>query len=182
MFGRIRASPSPAECLEMESPCSKLFKDDSLSIYEATLLKLKRGSRLSLSSEHNLSPVSEDSMELESNGDFSEASPQGSASCSKQGTPTCSSDGSSGSFSSSSNEEPKTRREVSIQLLFSRYNNSHPKQRFHCYEAYNDEMVDGNRLQEVPRLVPVILNPQAAGNRESIETGITRDRMVLHDG
>ena len=37
-------------------------------------------------------------------------------------------------------------------------------------------------LQEVPRLVPVILNPQAAGNRESIETGITRDSMVLHDG
>ncbi|XP_009336543.2 uncharacterized protein LOC103929118 [Pyrus x bretschneideri] len=47
MFGRIRASSCPAESLER--PPSKIRKDDSLSIYESTLLKLKLGSKRSLS-------------------------------------------------------------------------------------------------------------------------------------
>ncbi|PON45617.1 hypothetical protein PanWU01x14_257280 [Parasponia andersonii] len=47
MFGQIRASSSSLESLER--PTSKILKEDSLSIYEATLVKLKLGS------QHNLS-------------------------------------------------------------------------------------------------------------------------------
>ncbi|KAL2321716.1 hypothetical protein Fmac_026095 [Flemingia macrophylla] len=43
MFGRIRASTSSLETLE-GSP-SKILKDDTFSIYEATLMKLKLGAR-----------------------------------------------------------------------------------------------------------------------------------------
>ncbi|GAB2269716.1 hypothetical protein Dimus_004638 [Dionaea muscipula] len=51
MLGRIRVPPSPLESLELEerSPL-KIVKQDSLSIYETTLLKLKEGSQRSLSS------------------------------------------------------------------------------------------------------------------------------------
>ncbi|CAI8583802.1 unnamed protein product [Vicia faba] len=44
MFGRIRASPSSLDILE-GSPPSKILKDDSFSIYEATLMKLKLGAK-----------------------------------------------------------------------------------------------------------------------------------------
>ncbi|CAK8562919.1 unnamed protein product [Lathyrus sativus] len=44
MFGRIRASPSSLDSLE-GSPPSKILKDDSFSIYEATLMKLKLGAK-----------------------------------------------------------------------------------------------------------------------------------------
>ncbi|KAL5543978.1 hypothetical protein UlMin_007762 [Ulmus minor] len=48
MFGRVRASSSSPESLER--PPSKIIKDDSLSIYEATLMKLKVGSQRDLNS------------------------------------------------------------------------------------------------------------------------------------
>ncbi|XVF11605.1 hypothetical protein REPUB_Repub08aG0041500 [Reevesia pubescens] len=56
MFGRVRASPSSSPLDSLETPPSKIIKDDSLSIYEATLMKLKLGSR------HPISPpvVTED--------------------------------------------------------------------------------------------------------------------------
>ncbi|KAK8488952.1 hypothetical protein V6N13_060928 [Hibiscus sabdariffa] len=41
MFGRVRASPS----LDSFETPSKIIKDDSLSIYEITLIKLKLGSQ-----------------------------------------------------------------------------------------------------------------------------------------
>ncbi|CAH2064842.1 unnamed protein product [Thlaspi arvense] len=44
MFGRLRPPPSPADCLERNP--AKIIKDDPLSVYESTLLKLKQGSRL----------------------------------------------------------------------------------------------------------------------------------------
>ncbi|WJX94462.1 hypothetical protein P8452_75877 [Trifolium repens] len=44
MFGRIRASPSSLDSLECFPP-SKILKDDSFSIYEATLMKLKLGAK-----------------------------------------------------------------------------------------------------------------------------------------
>ncbi|KAL9267507.1 hypothetical protein AKJ16_DCAP22087 [Drosera capensis] len=53
MLGRLRVLPSsPSEIFEAEerSPLAKIFKQDSLSIYEATLLKLKEGSQRSQSS------------------------------------------------------------------------------------------------------------------------------------
>ncbi|KAK8471356.1 hypothetical protein PHAVU_003G208400 [Phaseolus vulgaris] len=56
MFGRIRASTSSLETLE-GSP-SKILKDDTLSIYEATLMKLKIGARLDTSEVIDDSSVS----------------------------------------------------------------------------------------------------------------------------
>ncbi|KAG8638729.1 uncharacterized protein LOC110630921 isoform X1 [Manihot esculenta] len=58
MFGRLRPSSSPLDSLD--SPPSKIFKDDPLSIYEATLIKLKLGSQRDLSSS------SDETMEIES--------------------------------------------------------------------------------------------------------------------
>ncbi|XP_073128613.1 uncharacterized protein [Henckelia pumila] len=51
MLGRVRASPiSSLELLETERSSSKISKQDSLSIYESTLLKLKQGSQCCQSS------------------------------------------------------------------------------------------------------------------------------------
>uniref|UniRef100_A0A1J3GTU8 Uncharacterized protein n=1 Tax=Noccaea caerulescens TaxID=107243 RepID=A0A1J3GTU8_NOCCA len=44
MFGRLRPPPSSPDCLERYP--AKIIKDDPLSVYESTLLKLKQGSRL----------------------------------------------------------------------------------------------------------------------------------------
>ncbi|ESQ45706.1 hypothetical protein EUTSA_v10011023mg [Eutrema salsugineum] len=44
MFGRLRPPPSSPDCLERYP--AKIMKDDPLSVYESTLLKLKQGSRL----------------------------------------------------------------------------------------------------------------------------------------
>ncbi|RZC77591.1 hypothetical protein C5167_001775 [Papaver somniferum] len=50
MFGRVRAAASNSlDSLELERPFpSKIIKDDSLSIYEITLQKLRLGSRRAL--------------------------------------------------------------------------------------------------------------------------------------
>ncbi|KAI3890312.1 hypothetical protein MKX03_028867 [Papaver bracteatum] len=50
MFGRVRAAASDSlDSLELERPfSSKIIKDDSLSIYEITLQKLRLGSRRAL--------------------------------------------------------------------------------------------------------------------------------------
>ncbi|XP_065877133.1 uncharacterized protein [Euphorbia lathyris] len=58
MFGRVRASPYSLDCFD--TPPSKIFKDDPLSIYEATLIKLKQGS------QRDLSTLSMDVMEMAS--------------------------------------------------------------------------------------------------------------------
>ncbi|KAJ0106274.1 hypothetical protein Patl1_18235 [Pistacia atlantica] len=50
MFGRVRAASSTLDCLELEKPPSKLIRDDSFSIYEVTLMKLKLGSQCDLGS------------------------------------------------------------------------------------------------------------------------------------
>ncbi|KAF8100098.1 hypothetical protein N665_0231s0036 [Sinapis alba] len=44
MFGRLRPPPSSPDSLERYP--AKIIKDDRLSVYESTLLKLKQGSRL----------------------------------------------------------------------------------------------------------------------------------------
>ncbi|CAN6896782.1 unnamed protein product [Brassica oleracea] len=44
MFGRLRPPPSSPDSLERYP--AKIIKDDPLSVYESTLLKLKQGSRL----------------------------------------------------------------------------------------------------------------------------------------
>lgn len=122
MLGKIRPSPSPAECLELERLPSKLFKDDSLSIYESTLVKLKQGS------QRDSSPVSQDLMDFDSNSNASEDSPKVLVSCSTPGLPACSSDSSCVSVSSTPDQEQKRGREISIRYLFSKYASSHHKQ------------------------------------------------------
>ncbi|KAL2932808.1 Vacuolar protein sorting-associated protein 13B [Bienertia sinuspersici] len=121
MFGRIRSSPSPAELLELERPPSKFFKDDSLSIYEATLVKLKQGSQRSTTSEHDLSPTLQDSMEseLNSNSNSLESSPQVFGSGSNS---SCL------GVLSSPNQEQRRGRDISIYYLFSKYASSHQNQ------------------------------------------------------
>ncbi|KDP30969.1 hypothetical protein JCGZ_11345 [Jatropha curcas] len=59
MFGRLRPSSSSLDTLER--PPSKIFKDDTLSIYEATLMKLKLGSQRDLTS-----PSEEEAVDMES--------------------------------------------------------------------------------------------------------------------
>ncbi|EEF51849.1 hypothetical protein RCOM_1507320 [Ricinus communis] len=61
MFGRVRAASSSLDSLER--PPSKIFKDDPLSIYETTLIKLKLGSQRDLNSP---SPSEEAGEEMES--------------------------------------------------------------------------------------------------------------------
>lgn len=135
MFGRVRASSCPAESLER--PPSKIFKDDSLSIYEATLVKLKLGSK------HNLSPCSNGIWEIDAGSNSS--SPQSEpmnleVNCASAGTSSsldsvasppqeevmafdtdCSSDRSS---TSSSSKQPR-HTEVSVLYLFSKFKRAH---------------------------------------------------------
>ncbi|KAE9601398.1 hypothetical protein Lal_00023934 [Lupinus albus] len=81
MFGRIRATPSSLECFE-DSP-SKILKDDSFSIYETTLMKLKLGAKLDISASSEMDEVINDSSinseNMKSNcSSVSEASPSSS--------------------------------------------------------------------------------------------------------
>ncbi|XP_010503480.1 PREDICTED: uncharacterized protein LOC104780661 [Camelina sativa] len=59
MFGRLRPPPSSPDCLERYP--AKIIKDDPLSVYESTLLKLKQGSKLETEGEVNLSSSSSSS-------------------------------------------------------------------------------------------------------------------------
>ncbi|KAK9049463.1 hypothetical protein SSX86_030966 [Deinandra increscens subsp. villosa] len=119
MLGRVRAcSLSSLEVLEMERTPSKLLKDDSLSIYERTLLKLQQGSQLNLSSnpEESSNPSTSPSMSTITSNEASVA--VHAADYASTG---------SGSFSGSENsqsmiiskEEP--RGNLSVLYMFSRY-------------------------------------------------------------
>ncbi|PIA25182.1 hypothetical protein AQUCO_12300016v1 [Aquilegia coerulea] len=72
MLGRVRASPSSLESLELERPSSKLIKGDALSIYEATLEKLRLGSRRALRSS------SVETMQIDAPTSSASASPSSS--------------------------------------------------------------------------------------------------------
>ncbi|KAK1571966.1 hypothetical protein Q3G72_025532 [Acer saccharum] len=127
MFGRVRAASSTLDTLELERAPSKLFKDDSLSIYEATIMKLKLGS------QRNLDPPSEIAMGTESG-------------CASADVPKCCGDGlssphhdtkmmdtdcsSANSLSTSSDCQSTgslkqhQSRNVSVLYLFSKYKSS----------------------------------------------------------
>ncbi|KAL9235570.1 hypothetical protein vseg_010318 [Gypsophila vaccaria] len=130
MFGIIRPSPSPVESLEQERPPSKLLKDDSLSIYEVTMMKLKQGARQSLISEHSSSPMSQDAMDIESSVNVSQdvSANSGLSSEARSVVLDCSSDSSCASVLSCPSEEVKKSKSVSIQYLFSRYTSLRQKQ------------------------------------------------------
>ncbi|KAG2408235.1 hypothetical protein LR48_Vigan01g227300 [Vigna angularis] len=112
MFGRIRASTSSLETLE-GSP-SKILKDDTFSIYEATLMKLKIGARLDTSEVIDDSSVSSPCAKEANQPDFNPES----TSCSEKTMMDTESDNSSPRVSdivSSGNSE--LRRQVNLTIL-----------------------------------------------------------------
>ncbi|KAL8140852.1 hypothetical protein V2J09_006873 [Rumex salicifolius] len=148
MFGRVRASPLPVEFLELERLPSKMLKDDSLSVYEATILKLKQGSRKTVSSPEEMvdrviqdsnqsSAISGESMSSDlssvSEGAITESSSETFSSTERQGITYV-------SDSDSSISTTKESRNMSIQYLFSKYKQSS----YHLKEKglQNDELMD----------------------------------------
>ncbi|KAJ9568238.1 hypothetical protein OSB04_004204 [Centaurea solstitialis] len=112
MFGRVRAcSLSSLEVLEMERN-PKLLKDDSLSIYEKTLMKLQEGSK------RNLSLIPEESMEADD-----DTSPSMAANEAESVVVNGSDDASTGSDDSQSMiiAKEKPCKNLSVVYLFSRY-------------------------------------------------------------
>ncbi|KAL9338051.1 hypothetical protein Peur_069820 [Populus x canadensis] len=137
MFGRVRASSSSPDYLER--PSSKILKDDSLSIYEATLMKLKLGSQRDQSSpfEETVEMESESSTTsassfVESNNTSTTAlkSLQHVITSPDEEVMTIDSDSSSSdqlSFSamlSTGDSKDQRSRNVSVLYLFSKYNYS----------------------------------------------------------
>ncbi|PIN12391.1 hypothetical protein CDL12_14996 [Handroanthus impetiginosus] len=129
MLGRVRASPSSLELLEMERPPSKIIKHDSLSIYESTLLKLKQGSHCNSRS----SP--ECSAQVDAYCAMATESPEEAmtdADCSS----TDSFPDSSSSFQSTGSSKEQDSKNVSILYLFSKYKSSK-----HAQNSNNDKEV-----------------------------------------
>ncbi|KAH8486768.1 hypothetical protein H0E87_025685 [Populus deltoides] len=137
MFGRVRASSSSPDYLER--PSSKILKDDTLSIYEATLMKLKLGSQRDQSSpfEETVEMESESSTTsassfVESNNTSTTAlkSLQHVITSPDEEVMTIDSDSSSNdqlSFSamqSTGDSKDQRSRNVSVLYLFSKYNYS----------------------------------------------------------
>ncbi|XP_050377860.1 uncharacterized protein LOC126795081 [Argentina anserina] len=132
MFGRVRASSVPADSLER--PPSKIFKDDSLSIYETTLMKLRLGSKRNLSLCSNSSSLELEPMNIEvncassgtsSSPDLVAASPQEEVmtldmDCSSERSSITSSD----CDSVGTLKQPRSA-EVSILYLFSKFKRAH---------------------------------------------------------
>ncbi|KVI06223.1 uncharacterized protein LOC112510090 [Cynara cardunculus var. scolymus] len=114
MLGRVRAcSLSSLEVLEMERT-PKLLKDDSLSIYEKTLLKLQQGSK------RNLSLIPEESMKTD---DTSPSMATNEAALvAVNGSDYGSTDSSDNQSMIIAKEEP--RGNLSVVYLFSRYKTS----------------------------------------------------------
>ncbi|CAJ1973664.1 unnamed protein product [Sphenostylis stenocarpa] len=109
MFGRIRASNSSLENLE-GSP-SKILKDDSFSIYEATLMKLKIGARV------DTSEVTDDSSPCAEEVNQPDVNPE-STSCSETTMMDTDSDNSSFRVSDHvSSGKSDQRRQVNLSIL-----------------------------------------------------------------
>ncbi|XP_022883716.1 uncharacterized protein LOC111400539 [Olea europaea var. sylvestris] len=119
MLGRVRPSSiNSLGLLELERPNSKIIKDDSLSIYERTLLKLKQGSlrNPSIAVENSMGTdvnctIASDSTEQEAmtiEGNFSSIdSLPVSSNCESTGT-----------------SKEQGTKSLSILCLFSRYKDS----------------------------------------------------------
>ncbi|CAN1239637.1 hypothetical protein LINGRAPRIM_LOCUS2433 [Linum grandiflorum] len=115
MFGRLRPPSSSLDSLELERSHSKFFKDDSLSVYEATLMKLKRGSQLATTNCCH-SPMEAESDCISSIS--STTSSHGSNSTVLQPLPTLTS-------SASSPSTVDLKHQPSVLDLFSKYKLSH---------------------------------------------------------
>ncbi|KAJ6374439.1 hypothetical protein OIU78_030040 [Salix suchowensis] len=139
MFGRVRVSSSSLDSLER--PSSKILKEDSLSIYEATLMKLKLGSHRDQSSpfeetvdmESESSSTTSASSFMESNNSSTTAlkSLQHVITSPDEEVMTLDSDRSSASdqlsfssMQSTGDSKDQRSRNVSVLFLFSKYTNS----------------------------------------------------------
>ncbi|KAD4889062.1 hypothetical protein R6Q59_034049 [Mikania micrantha] len=113
MLGRVRAcSLSSLEVLEMERTPSKLLKDDSLSIYEKTLLKLQQGS------QHNLNSIPDESTNLSTSSSMSTVTTN-EASMTENAADCASTSLGNNQSTIISKDEP--RGNLSIFYMFSRY-------------------------------------------------------------
>lgn len=162
MLGRIRVLPSsPSEIFEAEerSPPAKIVKQDSLSIYEATLLKLKEGSQRSHSSweegfadgtassslstisvetsEQNLSSAVENGMVLDEPlvGSSDSSHCLSVLSSQNEGELLANGDCSTGSVSPGLISGKCKGRNLSISYLFSKYKSARRGQSFSCEES-----------------------------------------------
>ncbi|KAK3225163.1 hypothetical protein Dsin_005025 [Dipteronia sinensis] len=117
MFGRVRAASSTLDTLELDRAPSKLIKDDSLSIYEATLMKLKLGS------QRNLDPSLEEMAMGTESGCASADVPK---CCGHHDTKMMDTDCSSANSLSTYSDCLKQHqsRNVSVLYLFSKYKSS----------------------------------------------------------
>ncbi|CAN0826950.1 hypothetical protein LINGRAHAP2_LOCUS845, partial [Linum grandiflorum] len=124
MFGRLRPPSSSLDSLELERSHSKFFKDDSLSVYEATLMKLKRGSQLATTNcchspmEAESDCISSISSTTSSHGSNSTVLLQNSGNSIQQPLPTLTS-------SASSPSTVDLKHQPSVLDLFSKYKLSH---------------------------------------------------------
>ncbi|KAL2459582.1 uncharacterized protein Fot_54831 [Forsythia ovata] len=117
MLGRVRPSSiGSLGLLELERPNSKLIKDDCLSIYETTLLKLKRGSLCNPSLAPENSTGTDENCTMESDLTEQEAMPINADRSSTDSLPISSSCESTGT--------DQGTKSLSILYLFSRYKNS----------------------------------------------------------
>ncbi|PSS07702.1 Up-regulator of cell proliferation like [Actinidia chinensis var. chinensis] len=118
MLGRVRPSSSSLECLELERSHSKIIKDDSLSIYEATLIKLRQGSQRDIVSSSEQETMRDDNCDSAGNS-FHEEAMTIDMNC----TPPSISSSSSDSLPIVTSTEPQ-KKMMSIICLFARYNGS----------------------------------------------------------
>ncbi|CAL1405794.1 unnamed protein product [Linum trigynum] len=131
MFGRLRPPSSSLDSLEMERSHSKFLKDDSLSVYEATLMKLKLGSQRAVL----LPPHPDDPMDAETDSVSSSSStpligtspgfnstiPLNPANSTSQPPTTAAGSCASFTISSSSSDATELKHQVSVLQLFSKY-------------------------------------------------------------
>ncbi|XP_076901959.1 uncharacterized protein LOC143556557 [Bidens hawaiensis] len=133
MLGRVRTcSLSSLEVLEMErTPSFKLLKDDSLSIYEKTLLKLQQGSQLSLPS------ISEESTKTSTSPSMSIVQ-SNEASMTVNAAEHCASTGSFSSLGDSQSliiSKEESCGNLSVLHMFSKYKASRNKKIISCDDS-----------------------------------------------
>ncbi|KAM7483420.1 hypothetical protein LguiB_008003 [Lonicera macranthoides] len=135
MLGRVRVSPSNSlEELELERLPSKILKDDSLSIYEHTLMKLKQGSQNALSSPIEDAMNTSKSYTTHGHGvSPNDEAMMPEADCSSSSMTTTTSPSSSNCQSVDTLSEHH-KRNVSVRYMFSRYKSSR-----HALNSPNEE-------------------------------------------
>ncbi|CAI0548197.1 unnamed protein product [Linum tenue] len=133
MFGRLRPPSSSLDSLEMERSHSKFLKDDSLSVYEATLMKLKLGSQRAVllpphpdddpmdAETDSVSSSSSSTPSIGTSPGFNSTIPLNPANSTSQPPTTAAGSCASFTISSSSSDATELKHQVSVLQLFSKY-------------------------------------------------------------